>query len=63
MNLQNPSPWALEMKRPPRPKLPTDKVLFVSDPVASVVAEALWQAKDAAEAVKVAIGPLGQPRE
>ena len=47
-----------EMKKPPRPALPTDKVRFVGDPVAFVVAETLHQAKDAAEAVEVEIEPL-----
>ena len=54
------------MKRPPRPALPTDKVRFVGDPIAFVVAETLLQAKDAAEAVEVAIDPLPavvSPRE
>ena len=46
------------MKKPPRPALPTDKVRFVGDPVACVVAETLLQAKDAAEAVEVDIEPL-----
>jgi aerobic carbon-monoxide dehydrogenase large subunit len=46
------------MRRPPRPALPTDKVRFVGDPIAYVVAETLVQAKDAAEAVEVAIDPL-----
>src|SRR6267154_2711714 len=46
------------MKRPPRPALATDKVRFVGDPVAFVVAEALLQAKDAAEAVEVDIDQL-----
>jgi aerobic carbon-monoxide dehydrogenase large subunit len=46
------------MKRPPRPALPTDKVRFVGDPIAFVVAETLLQAKDAAEAVEVEIDPL-----
>jgi aerobic carbon-monoxide dehydrogenase large subunit len=46
------------MKRPPRPALPTDKVRFVGDPIACVVAETLLQAKDAAEAVDVDIDPL-----
>ncbi len=46
------------MKKPPRNALPTDKVRFVGDPVACVVAETLWQAKDAAEAVEVEIEPL-----
>jgi carbon-monoxide dehydrogenase large subunit len=46
------------MKRPPRPALPTDKVRFVGDPIACVVAETLLQAKDAAEAVDADIDPL-----
>src|SRR6267378_3603625 len=41
-----------------RPALPTDKVRFVGDPVAFVVAETLAQAKDAAEAVEVDIDQL-----
>jgi carbon-monoxide dehydrogenase large subunit len=47
-----------DMHRPPRPALPTDKVRFVGDPVACVVAETLWQARDAAEAVTIDIDPL-----
>jgi carbon-monoxide dehydrogenase large subunit len=47
-----------EMKKPPRPAMPTDKVRFVGDPLACVVAETLLQAKDAAEAVEVDIEPL-----
>jgi aerobic carbon-monoxide dehydrogenase large subunit len=46
------------MIKPPRPALPTDKVRFVGDPVACVVAETLLQAKDAAEAVEVDIDEL-----
>src|SRR5499427_7955802 len=46
------------MIKPPRPALPTDKVRFVGDPIAFVVAETLLQAKDAAEAVTVDIDPL-----
>jgi aerobic carbon-monoxide dehydrogenase large subunit len=42
----------------PRPALPTDKVRFVGDPVACVVAETIAQAKDAAEAVALYIEPL-----
>ena len=41
-----------------RPALPTDKVRFVGDPVAFVVAETPLQAKDAAEAVEIDIDPL-----
>ena len=46
------------MKTPTRPSLATDKVRFVGDPVAFVVAETLAQAKDAAEAVMVDIDSL-----
>jgi carbon-monoxide dehydrogenase large subunit len=46
------------MRMPPRPALPTDKVRFVGDPVAFVVASSVLQAKDAAEAVAVEIDPL-----
>src|SRR5262245_12494254 len=46
------------MKQPPRPALATDKVRFVGDPIAFVVAETLLQAKDAAEAIEVEIDPL-----
>ena len=47
-----------EMKKPARHSMMTDKVRFVGDPVAVVVAETLAQAKDAAEAVEVDIDPL-----
>src|SRR5439155_25976300 len=43
------------MKTPVRHSLATDKVRFVGDPVAFVVAETVAQAKDAAEAVMPAI--------
>ncbi|MBM3621019.1 MAG: xanthine dehydrogenase family protein molybdopterin-binding subunit [Alphaproteobacteria bacterium] len=46
------------MKTPTRHSLATDKVRFVGDPVAFVVAETIAQAKDAAEAVAVDIDPL-----
>jgi carbon-monoxide dehydrogenase large subunit len=42
----------------PRPALTTDKVRFVGDPIACVVAESIAQAKDAAEAVVLDIDPL-----
>jgi aerobic carbon-monoxide dehydrogenase large subunit len=42
----------------PRPALAGDKVRFVGDPVACVVAETVAQAKDAAEAVSIDIEPL-----
>ena len=41
------------MRKPPRPALPTDKVRFVGDPIACVVAETLAQAKDAAELIDI----------
>jgi len=41
-----------------RPALPTDKVRYVGDPIAFVVAETATQARDAAEAVEVDIEPL-----
>src|SRR6516162_3279168 len=50
--------YGTPMKQPPRPALPTDKVRFVGDPIAFVVAETLLQAKDAAEAVEVEIESL-----
>ena len=46
------------MKKPLREALPTDKVRYVGDPIAFVVAETLLQAKDAAEAVNVDIETL-----
>ena len=46
------------IKYTPRPALATDKVRFVGDPVACVIAETLAQAKDAAEAVALDIEPL-----
>src|SRR6266478_2683352 len=46
------------MKTPTRHSLATDKVRFVGDPVAFVVAETVAQAKDAAEAVVVDIDAL-----
>ncbi|MEA2980981.1 MAG: aerobic carbon-monoxide dehydrogenase large subunit [Alphaproteobacteria bacterium] len=47
-----------DLKKPPRPALPTDKVRFVGDPIACVVAETLTQAKDASEAIGVDIEAL-----
>src|SRR5207244_4125867 len=46
------------MIKPLRPALPTDKVRYVGDPIAFVVAETALQAKDAAEAVEVDIDQL-----
>ena len=42
----------------PRPALASDKVRFVGDPVACVIAETVAQAKDAAETVALDIEPL-----
>jgi carbon-monoxide dehydrogenase large subunit len=47
-----------EMPKPRQPVLTTDKVRFVGDPIAVVVAETAKQAKDAAEAVMPDIDPL-----
>src|SRR5262245_8847702 len=47
-----------DMRKPRRQALPSDRVRFVGDPIACVVAETLQQAKDAAEAVAVEIDPL-----
>ena len=46
------------MKRPVRKSLAADKVRYVGDPVACVVAQTALQAKDAAEAVELDIEPL-----
>ncbi len=46
------------IKYKPRPALATDKVRFVGDPVACVVAETIAQAKDAAEAIALDVEPL-----
>src|ERR1700722_12411358 len=46
------------MKKPLREALAKDKVRYVGDPVAFVVAETLLQAKDAAEAVSLDIETL-----
>lgn len=46
------------IKYVPRPALATDKVRFVGDPVACVIAETIAQARDAAESVALDIEPL-----
>jgi carbon-monoxide dehydrogenase large subunit len=46
------------MKKPARPALAADKVRWVGDPLAFVVAETAAQARDAAEAVEVDIDQL-----
>src|SRR5688572_3085879 len=43
------------MKKPVRKSLASDKVRFVGDPIACVVAESAVQAKDAAEAIELDI--------
>jgi carbon-monoxide dehydrogenase large subunit len=53
-----PTPDGSPMHRPACPVLTSDKVRYVGDPVAIVVAETGAQAKDAAEAVLVEIDPL-----
>jgi carbon-monoxide dehydrogenase large subunit len=47
-----------EMAKPPRHVLPVDKVRYVGDPVAFVVAQTFHQARDAAEAIELDIEPL-----
>ncbi len=47
-----------DMKKPGRSSLATDKVRYVGDPIACVVAENLAQAKDASEAIEVEIESL-----
>ena len=46
------------MTQPPRPALPSDRVRYVGEPVACVVAETPAQARDAAEAVALDIEVL-----
>ena len=48
-----------DMANPTRPSLATDRVRFVGDPIALVVAETPVQARDAAEAVIADVEPLG----
>jgi carbon-monoxide dehydrogenase large subunit len=47
-----------EMRHTARPALATDKVRFVGDPIACVIAETVNQGRDAAEAIEVEIDPL-----
>ncbi|HEY8553057.1 MAG TPA: xanthine dehydrogenase family protein molybdopterin-binding subunit [Burkholderiales bacterium] len=46
------------MKEPPHPPLAQDKVRYVGDHVAVVIAETYWQAKDAAERLDIEYEPL-----
>src|SRR5690606_41901563 len=45
-------------KEPPHPPLAQDKVRYVGDHVAVVIAETYWQAKDAAERLDIEYEPL-----
>jgi carbon-monoxide dehydrogenase large subunit len=47
-----------EMRRTGRPTLATDKVRFVGDPIACVIAETVNQGRDAAEAIEIEIESL-----
>jgi carbon-monoxide dehydrogenase large subunit len=47
-----------EMRHTARPALTTDKVRFVGDPIACVIAETVNQGRDAAEAIELEIDPL-----
>jgi aerobic carbon-monoxide dehydrogenase large subunit len=47
-----------DMKKPGRSSLATDKVRFVGDPIACIVAETIAQAKDASEAIELDIDSL-----
>jgi len=47
-----------DMRKPPRPALAADKVRFVGDPLAFVVAGTAAQAREAAEAVVLDIEPM-----
>jgi carbon-monoxide dehydrogenase large subunit len=52
-NMPRKRPDGKPMFAPQRPPLVTDRVRYVGDPVAMVVAETLAQAKDAAELVEI----------
>ena len=54
-----PCGWMLpDIKVPPRPALASGKARYVGEPVAIVVADTAYAAKDAAEAVRVDYEPL-----
>jgi carbon-monoxide dehydrogenase large subunit len=54
-----PCGWMLpDIKVPPRPVLAQGKVRYVGEPVAIVIADSVYAAKDAAEAVQVDYEPL-----
>ena len=52
------APGTPDAKMPPHPPLAKDKVRHVGDPIAVVIAEDRYQARDAAEAVEVTYEPL-----
>ncbi len=53
-----PNPRAVPLKAPPRMPLATDRVRYVGDTVALVVAETLAQAQDAAELIEIDYDPI-----
>ena len=57
-NMPRKRPDGKPMYAPQRPPLITDRVRYVGDPVAMVIAETLAQAKDAAELVEIDYEPL-----
>ena len=57
-NMPRKRPDGKPMFAPQRPPLITDRVRYVGDPVAMVIAETLAQAKDAAELVEIDYEPL-----
>ena len=57
-NMPRKRPDGKPMFAPQRPPLVTDRVRYVGDPVAMVIAETLAQAKDAAELVEIDYEPL-----
>ena len=57
-NMPRKRPDGTPMYAPQRPPLITDRVRYVGDPVAMVIAETLAEAKDAAELVEIDYEPL-----
>jgi aerobic carbon-monoxide dehydrogenase large subunit len=57
-NMPRKRPDGKPMYAPQRPPLVTDRVRYVGDPVAMVVADTLTQAKDAAELVEIDYEPI-----
>ncbi len=58
VNMPRKRPDGSPMFAPPRPALCVDRVRYVGDPVAMVVADTLARAKDAADAIEVDYEPL-----